>query len=61
VNGFRVSPDDVPALRDALRRLVEDEPFRRAAGQRSRELATRFTPDAWADAVAALVTRIARP
>ncbi len=52
VNGFRVPAGDVEALRGALRRLAEDEPFRRAAGQRSRELAARFTPDAWADAVA---------
>jgi glycosyltransferase involved in cell wall biosynthesis len=57
VNGFRVPPDDVPALRDALRRLVDDEAFRRAAGARSRELGARFTPAAWADAVCAAVER----
>ena len=51
VNGFRVPPDDPGALREVLLRLVEDEPLRRAAGQRSREIAGRFTPDAWADAV----------
>ena len=55
VNGFRVPAGDVEALRDALRRLADDEPFRRAAGARSRELAARFTPEAWADAVAGLV------
>lgn len=55
VNGFRVPPDDPAALRDALRRLVEDGEFRRAAGTRSREIAARFTPDAWADAVARIV------
>jgi glycosyltransferase involved in cell wall biosynthesis len=55
-NGFRVPPGDVAALREALRRLVDDQAFRAAAGARSRELAARFTPAAWADAVA----RVAR-
>jgi glycosyltransferase involved in cell wall biosynthesis len=59
VNGFRVPPDDPAALRLALRRLVEDAPFRRAAAARSRELGATFTPAAWADAVAALVDRLA--
>lgn len=57
VNGFRVPPDDPAALRDALQRLVEDEAFRGAAGARSREIAARFTPEAWAEAVAAAVAR----
>jgi glycosyltransferase involved in cell wall biosynthesis len=60
VNGFRVPPEDPSALREALRRLVEDEPFRRAAGARSRELAARFTPEAWADAVADMAERSVR-
>jgi glycosyltransferase involved in cell wall biosynthesis len=55
VNGFRVPPGDPRALRHALDRLVDDESFRRNAGTRSREIATRFTPAAWADAVAGLV------
>jgi phosphatidylinositol alpha 1,6-mannosyltransferase len=55
VNGMRVPPGDAEALRAAIVRLAEDEPFRRAAGQRSREIAARFTPDAWADAVVAAV------
>ena len=55
VNGFRVPPDDPPALRTALRRLVEDDAFRAAAGERSRAIAARFTPEAWADAVARAV------
>lgn len=55
VNGFRVPPDDPEALRGALQRLVEDETFRHAAGARSRELVARFTPEAWADAVARAV------
>lgn len=60
VNGFRVPPDDPAAMREAIVHLVEDEAFRRAAGARSREIAARFTPDAWADAVAAAVDRVAR-
>lgn len=40
------------ALREALRRLVENEEFRRAAGARSQDIAARFTPEAWADTVA---------
>jgi glycosyltransferase involved in cell wall biosynthesis len=51
VNGFRVPPGDPAALRDALRRLADDAGLRRAAGERSRAIAERFTPDAWADAV----------
>lgn len=53
VNGFRVPPDDAAGLRAALGRLVEDAGFRRAAGARSREIAARFTPEGWADAVSA--------
>jgi glycosyltransferase involved in cell wall biosynthesis len=53
VNGFRVPPDDPAALREALRHLVDDEEFRHAAGARSREIASRFTPEAWGDAVVA--------
>ena len=59
VNGFRVPPDDVPALREALRQLVEDASFRHAAGMRSREIASRFTPETWADAVCQAVERAA--
>jgi len=58
VNGFRVAADDPAALRDALLRLVDDDAFRRAAGARSREIAARFTPDAWADVVAGLATTL---
>jgi glycosyltransferase involved in cell wall biosynthesis len=59
VNGFVVAPDDPSALRTAIVRLVEDEPFRRAASERSREIAERFTPDAWADVVARVATELA--
>jgi glycosyltransferase involved in cell wall biosynthesis len=55
VNGFRVPPDDAASLRDAIRRLLADEAFRRAAGARSREIGVRFTPEAWADAVASVL------
>ena len=59
VSGFRVPAGDVEALRSALRRLAEDDSFRRAAGARSRELAAALTPEAWADAVARLVQGLA--
>jgi glycosyltransferase involved in cell wall biosynthesis len=55
VNGFRVPAGNVAALHDALERLVDDAGLRRSAGERSREIAARFTPDAWADAVATAV------
>jgi glycosyltransferase involved in cell wall biosynthesis len=58
VNGFRVQPEDATALRRAILLLAEDESFRRAAGDRSREIADRFTPDAWANAVAAVAERV---
>jgi glycosyltransferase involved in cell wall biosynthesis len=51
LNGFRVAPDNLEALRDALLRLVEDATFRRAAGRHSRRVAARFTPERWADEV----------
>jgi glycosyltransferase involved in cell wall biosynthesis len=54
VNGFRVPSDDPEALAAALRRLAEDEAFRREAGARSRQLASRFTPEAWAHGVTEL-------
>jgi glycosyltransferase involved in cell wall biosynthesis len=55
VNGFRVEPNDPTALGEALTRLIEDAEFRKTARARSREIASRFTPEAWADAVAGLV------
>jgi glycosyltransferase involved in cell wall biosynthesis len=61
VNGFRVPADDPGALRAAIVRLVEDADFRRAAGERSREIGARFTPEAWADAVCETVSAIAAP
>jgi glycosyltransferase involved in cell wall biosynthesis len=58
-NGFRVAVGDANALREALERLLADESLRRAAGARSRELAAHFTPEAWAEAVAGTVARLA--
>lgn len=58
-NGFRVATGDAGALREALRRLVVDDAFRLAAGERSRDLSARFTPEAWAEAVAGTVARLA--
>lgn len=54
VNGFRVPAGDEGALAAALLRLAGDPALRRSAGRRSQELASRFTPEAWADAVAEL-------
>lgn len=55
VNGFRVPPDDPDALREALRRLVDDPELRRTAGGRSREIVARLTPQRWAEAVAGAI------
>jgi glycosyltransferase involved in cell wall biosynthesis len=58
VNGVRVPPGDEDALRGAIARLAGDERFRLAAGARSRELASTFTPDAWGAGVAAAVAQV---
>jgi glycosyltransferase involved in cell wall biosynthesis len=58
VNGFRVPAGDAGALRAAIRKLLEDEPFAEAARMRSLELARRYTPGAWAEAVAGLCHRL---
>jgi len=60
VNGFVVPREDARAVRDAIVRLAEDDAFRRAAGARSREIGARFTPDAWADTIAAVAERVTR-
>jgi glycosyltransferase involved in cell wall biosynthesis len=59
-NGFRVPAGDHAALHDVLRRLCSDPELRARMGARSRELAARFTPAEWAEAVGALTTDLAR-
>jgi glycosyltransferase involved in cell wall biosynthesis len=59
-NGFVVRSGDEAALAKAMRGLAEDDDFRLRAGARSRELAAAFTPDAWAEGVVELATRLAR-
>jgi glycosyltransferase involved in cell wall biosynthesis len=57
-NGFRVPAGDEAALAAALNKLATDPELRRVAGERSRELAKRFRPDAWAAAVAGFASRL---
>jgi glycosyltransferase involved in cell wall biosynthesis len=52
VNGYVVPAGDVAALREALGKVVADPGLREQMGRRSREIGLRFTPDAWAAAVA---------
>lgn len=59
-NGFRVPAGDVAALREALRTLADDPELRARLGARSRELAARFTPEAWAEGVASAAGRALR-
>jgi glycosyltransferase involved in cell wall biosynthesis len=59
-NGYRVAAGDVAALRDALSTLAADPGLRTRMGARSRELARRFTPDAWANGVASAAGRALR-
>jgi len=56
-NGFRVPAGDVDGFSRALGWLATDVELRRRAGRRSRELAVGFTPEAWAESVAALTRR----
>jgi glycosyltransferase involved in cell wall biosynthesis len=55
VNGYRVPVDDAAALTQALQKVAADPEWRRAAGERSRELTAGYTGEAWAAAVADLV------
>jgi glycosyltransferase involved in cell wall biosynthesis len=60
VNGFRVPAEDVDALGEALRALAADPELRRRAGERSRELAEGFRPEAWAAGVVSAARAVAR-
>ena len=60
VNGFRVPAGDVEALRPLCGGSRTTSPSAAPPGARSRELAARFTPEAWADAVAELMRESAR-
>ena len=51
VTGFLVTPDDVAGYAGAIRRLIEDEPLRRAAGAAGRARAAAWTWDGAGDAV----------
>ena len=55
VNGYRVPVDDAGALAAALTRVAESPAWRLEAGERSRELTSGYTGEAWAGAVADLV------
>ncbi len=57
---IRIAAGDVGALRDALSSLAADPELRARMGARSRELARRFTPEAWADGVASAADRARR-
>jgi glycosyltransferase involved in cell wall biosynthesis len=59
VNGLIVRTGQDGALREALRRIAVDEPFRERAAARSLELGRRTTPRDWAEAVAGLAQRLA--
>lgn len=60
VNGFRVPAGDAAALAAALRRALDPD-FARRAGTRSREIGGRYTPEAWAAAVASVASLRTRP
>jgi len=59
-NGFRVPAGDVAELRRALAQLAEDPKLRLRFGARSHELATQYTPEAWAAGVASAADRARR-
>jgi glycosyltransferase involved in cell wall biosynthesis len=59
-NGFVVPAGDADALHAAMQTLAANPALRRRFGERSREIAARFTPEAWAAVVTGLCTRLAR-
>ncbi|HEX6701964.1 MAG TPA: glycosyltransferase family 4 protein [Gaiellaceae bacterium] len=60
VNGYRVPVEDVEALRETLTRVAGDGEWRAAARRRTRELATTYTPEAWAESVTRVAAAVAR-
>jgi glycosyltransferase involved in cell wall biosynthesis len=60
VNGVRVPAGDVDALAAAIERVCGDEELRSRAGARSREIARGYTPELWAQAVAAGAAEVVR-
>jgi glycosyltransferase involved in cell wall biosynthesis len=60
VNGYRVPVENVGALRESLIRVVADAEWRAAARRRTRELATSYTPEAWAESVSRVAAALAR-
>jgi glycosyltransferase involved in cell wall biosynthesis len=57
-NGFRVAAGDVEELRTAMSALGTNPDLRARFGTQSREIAARFTPARWADAVADAARRV---
>jgi glycosyltransferase involved in cell wall biosynthesis len=48
-NGFVVGAADPQALSQAMGRVLSTPNLQRQMGQRSREISSRFTPEAWAE------------
>jgi glycosyltransferase involved in cell wall biosynthesis len=57
-NGYVVPAGDVAALRSALAALAADPDMRARMGRRSLEISAQFTAEAWADAVAGVVSTL---
>ena len=61
VNGYRIPVEDEAALAAALRKVAADPEWRISAGERSRELTSGYTGEAWAEQVVKLVRTRALP
>ena len=57
VNGFLTPPGDIGALRDAIKRVMEDRELATSLGHRARESAANFTPEKFFAAVFDLCRR----
>ena len=44
-NGFSFETGDIPALAESIKKVLSDESFRKAAGQRSAEIITQYSID----------------